>query len=104
MRVLGIDFTSAPRSKKPITCLHCDFIGGLLHAERLEPLLTFEDFDATLQAPGQWIAGIDLPFGQAKRFIREIGWPPDWPDYVECACKLGRKGFCDLLNAFRGSP
>jgi hypothetical protein len=32
-----------------------------------------------LQRPGLWIADIDFPFGQARRFIETIGWPRSWP-------------------------
>ncbi len=105
MRVLGVDFTSAPTRRKPITCLYCNFANGVLYAERLVPLATFEDFDATLQAQGPWIAGIDFPFGQARRFLESIGWPLSWPDYVAYVHALGRKGFCAALNDYRaGRP
>ncbi len=38
MRVHGIDFTSRPTSRKPITCLSCDVADGLLSVGELEEL------------------------------------------------------------------
>ena len=54
-----------------------------------------------MQRPGPWIAGIDFPFGQARRFIETIGWPRSWPDYVRYARSLTRSGFREELNAYR---
>ena len=103
MRVLGLDFTSAPTRRKPITCLACTFDGGALRAEQLNPLVTFEDFERALQSQGPWIAGVDFPFGQARKFIENVGWPRTWAGYVAHAQKLGRHGFCDALSSYRAS-
>jgi hypothetical protein len=75
MRVLGIDFTNAPRRSKPIICLRCTFTDGVLRAEKPDGCSGFEDFEGALQAPGVWVAGIDFPFGQSRTFIESIGWP-----------------------------
>ncbi|WP_042778198.1 hypothetical protein [Sinorhizobium fredii] len=82
MRVLGIDFTSAPRRRKPITCVDCELKDDLLIVRSLIEWADFDGFEGALQEPGPWIAGIDLPFGQASRFIETIGWPKCWADYV----------------------
>ena len=96
-----MDFTSRPRRRKPITCLHCAFDGDRLRAQNLEELPDFTAFENTLQRPGPWIAGIDFPFGQSRRFIENIGWPQDWKSYVLHAASLGREGFRDALTAYR---
>lgn len=101
MRIYGIDFTSAPSKKKPITCLECTLEGNLLRAGELIPLEDFNSFESQLACPGPWIAGIDFPFGQSRRFIENIGWPQGWQLYVEHAASLGREGFCDALNAYK---
>lgn len=75
MRVFGIDFTSAPRRRKPITCVDCELEDDLLIVRRLIEWADFEGFEGALQEPGPWIAGIDFPFGQASRFTETIGWP-----------------------------
>ena len=78
MRVYGIDFTSSPRRSKPITCLACDLEGDVLTSGTLHEWRSFEGFEAALREPGPWIAGIDFPFGMARRFIETIGWPATW--------------------------
>lgn len=56
-----------------------------------------------LREPGPWIAGLDFPFGQSRRFIENIGWPPNWRDYVPHAASLGKEGFVNKLDAYRTS-
>lgn len=101
MRVYGIDFTSRPRPGKPITCLECTLTDARLIAGELETWASFEGFEAALRRPGPWIAGIDFPFGQARRFIENIGWPRSWADYVRHAESLGRQGFRAALDGYR---
>jgi hypothetical protein len=105
MRVYGIDFTSRPGRAKPITCLECMLTGDRLEARKLTNWGGFEAFENFLGGPGPWIAGIDFPFGQARRFIETIGWPGTWAGYVAHAASLGRAGFRAALDAYRaGRP
>jgi len=103
MRVLGVDFTSTPKRRKPLTCLNCTFDGRLLSAGALEEWPDFSEFERALQRPGPWIAGMDFPFGQSRKFIETIGWPENWRGYVTHARSLGRSGFRDELNMYRRS-
>jgi hypothetical protein len=103
MKIYGIDFTSSPSRKKPITCLECRLSGSHLAAGDLSEWPTFEGFEALLREPGPWIAGIDFPFGQARRFIETIGWPQSWQGYVCHAASLGRDEFVDTLNEYRAN-
>ena len=65
----------------------------------------FEGFEDALRRPGPWIAGIDFPFGQSRKFIENIGWPLTWAGYVQHVKTLGRKGFRQALDAYRaGRP
>lgn len=75
MKLYGIDFTSRPRRRKPITCLECTLTDDRLQAGELTTWEDFAGFEAALRRPGPWIAGIDFPFGQARRFIETISWP-----------------------------
>jgi len=100
MNVLGIDFTSAP-GLKPLACIRCTFDGELLRAGEVERWSAYSRFENQLNAPGEWIAGIDFPFGQSRKFIEKIGWPTDWLAYVRHARSLGREGFRDALDSFR---
>jgi len=101
MDVFGIDFTSSPKRRKSIFCLHCTLRGDVLQAGDLEEWQDFTAFEQALKRPGPWIAGIDFPFGQARRFVETIGWPRSWAKYVRHAQSLGRTGFRDVLDAYR---
>lgn len=102
MKVIGIDFTSRPTRRKPLTCMHCTLEGRLLRTNCFEAWPDFAPFEEALKNPGPWIAGIDFPFGQSRTFIENIGWPDDWAGYVEYAGSLGREGFRKALDAYRG--
>lgn len=103
MKILGIDFTSAPSPRKPITCLRCDFSAGQLKAGELVELPDFRAFEETLAEPGPWIAGIDFPFGQARKFIKTIEWPQTWAGYVQHVGTLNRDEFRSALTSYRES-
>jgi hypothetical protein len=98
---LGIDFTSRPTRRKPITCVECVLDDTRLHARRLYEWPDFDGFEQVLRRLGPWIAGIDFPFGQARRFVETIGWPRTWTGYVDYAAGLGRDGFRAALDAYR---
>ncbi len=101
MKIYGIDFTSRPSRRKPITCLECDFDGVRLESGELIEWRDFAGFETALQRPGPWIAGIDFPFGQSRSFIQNIGWPDTWAGYVDHAAGLGRDGFRAALDGYR---
>ncbi|MGB5253776.1 MAG: DUF429 domain-containing protein [Sedimenticolaceae bacterium] len=101
MHIFGIDFTSRPTRSKPITCMECVLEGTHLRAQCLAAWQDFAGFEAAMQRPGPWIAGIDFPFGQSRRFIETIGWPDTWPRYVDHVSRLGRQGFRTALDAYR---
>ena len=99
--ILGIDFTSAPSRRKPITCARASFDGDTLRLDELVHWHKFEEFEDALAAPGPWIAGIDFPFGQSRRFVENIGWPRDWAGYVEKVAYLDRKSFKTTLEEYK---
>src|ERR1700730_8493739 len=101
MKVFGIDFTSSPNRRKPITCLSCALSDDVLSATDLQELHDWDAFESTLAAPGPWIAGIDFPFGQSRTFIENIGWPITWAGYVEHVAGLERAAFREALTAYR---
>ena len=107
MRVFGVDFTSRPGRRRPIVCAACSFDGKMLRA-RLGDVRRWDAyafFDAFLRDDGPWIAALDFPFAQSRRFIENIGWPRDWTSYVRHAETFGRAGFRAALDAYRqGRP
>ncbi len=105
MHVLGIDFTSRPSRSKPITCVRCDFDDATLRFLASERWPSFSLFEHELQRKGAWIAGVDFPFGQSRRFVENIGWPLNWREYVLHAGSLGRSSFRKTLDVYRqGRP
>lgn len=100
MKVYGIDFTSRPSRRKPIACLEASLERNELRTVGVEEL-DFEAFEGLLDEPGPWIAGVDFPFGQSRRFIENTGWPQTWQGYVSTASALGRTGFRKVLDEYR---
>jgi hypothetical protein len=100
LKVFGIDFTSSPRRRKPLTCLRCTLEDGVLIAGELKEWASFDLFEHALRRPGPWIAGIDFPFGQSRTFVENIGWPGNWVDYAIVAGSLGRAEFRATLKNY----
>lgn len=101
MKVYGIDFTSAPSPRKPITCADCTLENGFLHLNDLKRMKTFDDFDDFLANGTEWIAGIDFPFGQPKKLIDYWRLPHSWKYYVGAIDKMGKGKFEAKLNEYR---
>jgi len=59
MKIYGLDFTSTPSPRKPITCLTGQFSENSLQIEDLILNLTrFEAFETFLRQPGPWVDGV----------------------------------------------
>jgi hypothetical protein len=101
MRIYGLDFTSRPRRGKPITCAVCTLRDDCLSLDELLLWSDFAGLEEFLRRLGPRIAGIDFPFGQARRFIENIGWPETWDGYVAHAAALGRAGFRSAMKDYR---
>ena len=99
MRVFGLDFTSAPGRRKPLVALHCEFTGGVLRVEDAVTLTDFGQFEVWLETPGPWVCGMDFPFGQPASLVSALGWPADWPGYVDTVARLGKEGFEGAIRA-----
>jgi Protein of unknown function (DUF429) len=99
----GVDFTSRPRPKKPITVAS----GRRMHRSfRLENVQEFTDwpgFEYWLRHPGPWIAGFDFPFGLPREAISDLGLPQEYPQLVDHCRAQGREAFRHLLNTYRES-
>jgi len=91
--IYGIDFTSRPGTKKPITCQHCHLDGNRLSTLSLNSWTGFREFEEALVRPGPWIAGIDFPFGLPWTFLRDVNWGATWPEYALHAKKLGKERY-----------
>ena len=97
-RIFGIDFTSAPGKKKPITVAHCLFDEKILKLRELSRLTTFKEFERLLATKGPWVAGLDFPFSFSREFLIGIGWPQVWS---KLATKLGAMKKCEFENEIK---
>jgi hypothetical protein len=102
VRIAGVDFTSAPTARKPITIAE----GRLAHScgtlliTRHRRLPSLAAFDEWLAAPGACVAGCDFPFGLPRPFLVDQGWgvasaaggvrEPTWDEVVCRVASLGR--------------
>jgi hypothetical protein len=75
MHVIGVDFTSAPSRRKPITAAHGSLDGDRVHIERVDLLPDWASFDALLAAPGPWVGAFDFPFGLPRELVDALRWP-----------------------------
>ncbi len=103
MNIFGIDFTSAPSDKKPITCISARFDAGILHVDGLLELPSFEAFEGFLAASGPWVAGIDFPFSQPRKLIKNLGWPETWEGVVGKIAGMSKAEFLELLADYRST-
>ncbi|MFZ9313707.1 MAG: DUF429 domain-containing protein [Burkholderiaceae bacterium] len=100
--VYGIDFSSAPSLKKPITVAvgQCDPQRGLYRLAHVSGLTSLPAFETFLTSPGPWIGGFDLPFGQPRPLIVHEGWPTDWRAFVAFYCAADRHGLRTRFKAW----
>jgi hypothetical protein len=103
MRIYGLDFTSAPRNAKPITCAACDFDGDRLLLDSLEAFTDFAAFEAFLQRPGPWIAGFDFPFGQPAELVHNLRWGETWAAYVGRIGRMSKHDFVTEITIYCAS-
>lgn len=82
MRIYGIDFTSAPSKRKPLTCAVSILEGSQLVFEKIIVWTDFEMFENWLDSPGPWVAGLDFPFGFPSEFIKIQLLPNEWEKYI----------------------
>lgn len=101
MRVYGLDFTSRPTVRKPITCAVCELWTSSLCVSRFRDIPNFEEFEKFCGEPGIWYAGMDFPFGMPRKLLDDLQYPHAWEEYVARFAGLGRDGFVALLTAYK---
>ena len=71
-QLLGVDFTSAPSRRKPVTVAYGRLERGVLRFERLDVCTDFTAFEAALAEPGPWLGAFDFPFGLPRAFVEHL--------------------------------
>ena len=100
--LLGVDFSSAPSRRKPITVARGTLRGHALKLERIDELPAMAGFEHLLQEPGPWLGGFDFPFGLPREFVRLQGLGDRCADVIaelQRRCPA-RKDFRDLVDAW----
>jgi hypothetical protein len=72
-QLIGVDFTSAPTRRKPVTVARGSMLGATLKLQRLDALPTLAGFEALLAEPGPWLGAFDFPFGLPREFVDSLG-------------------------------
>jgi hypothetical protein len=101
--ILGVDFTSAPRPRKPITVARGRLARGGFALEAITLVADWAGFDRLLAAPGPWIGGFDFPFGLPREAVTDLRWPADWRALVAHCATLDRARFRAALDTYRSS-
>jgi hypothetical protein len=105
MHIFGLDFTSAPTFKKPITCAVGELQGSHLRIYDCINIPSMIAFEAFLRTPGSWLAACDFPFGQPEKLRSNLGWPARWGEYIAVIAALGKREFEQVLEHYRsGRP
>lgn len=99
----GVDFTSRPRPRKPITVASGRLHDAAFHLQSIVALPRWEDFESWLRRPGPWIAGFDFPFGLPREAVADLRLPQRWPQLVAHCRDLGREAFRAMLDRYRES-
>jgi Protein of unknown function (DUF429) len=98
--LLGIDFTSAPSRRKPITVARGMLAGSRLALQRVDALSDFESFEAMLRERGPWLGAFDFPFGLPRELVEALHWPRDWLALMYHYAALPRATIREQFAAF----
>ncbi len=98
--LLGCDFSSSPKTKKPIVMAWGSESRNVVRLERFQFINRLEDFSRALQTPGPWVGGFDLPFGLPRELIQSLGWPLKWIDCMAHYSQLTRQQIRDHFASF----
>lgn len=98
--IAGIDFTSRPTKRKPVTVALGERSGHVLRLVRVEEHAGYESFSAWLRTPGPWIGGFDFPFGLPRELVETLGWPRRWLPLMQHYTALSREQIRETFAAF----
>ena len=104
--LVGVDFTSNPSRRKPITIAHGSLVGDVLRLQEVDALHTLADFTAWLGRPGAWLGAFDLPFGLPRAFVEAHGLGATCAEvsasvHARCATRMQWRAFIDAWGNAR---
>ena len=98
--VAGVDFTSRPTRRKPITVALGQLSRHVVRLARIETHAGFEGFAQWLRTPGPWVVAIDMPFGLPRELVASLGWPSEWLPLMTHYASLSREEIRRHFSAF----
>ncbi|MCW5610744.1 MAG: DUF429 domain-containing protein [Rubrivivax sp.] len=102
----GVDFSSAPSRRKPITVARGRVQGAVLRVERVDELPSLAAFEALLAEPGPWLGAFDFPFGLPRGFVDALALGGDLAAVVaslqaRCADRMAFRALVDTWGNTR---
>lgn len=98
--LIGVDFSSRPTPRKPITLATGTLRGSVLQLGPARRLPSLDAFATWLAQPGPWVGGFDLPFGLPRELVQTLGWPTDWAACMDHYASLSREQIRASFAAF----
>ncbi len=100
MKIVGIDFTSAPSARKALVAV-CGWLSAEgLQLDEVHFFREWKPWEAFLRE-GRWTGAADFPFALPEAFVAAQGWSRRWEGYVTTVAHMGREAFLDLLEQHR---
>lgn len=100
MNILGLDFTSAPKRKKPILAAMGTLHSDLLTINSLRVIPDFGAFEALLD-DFEGIGGYDFPFSEAVALSEYFQWGTTWTEIVSTIGAMPLHDFEALLKQYQ---
>jgi len=98
--LIGVDFSSSPSKRKPITLAQGQLRGQVLLLQGLRLFDTLAGLGDELARPEPWVGGFDFPFGLPRELVLALGWPTDWLALMQHYCALPRAQIRAQFAAF----
>ncbi|MDT9001540.1 DUF429 domain-containing protein [Paucibacter sp. APW11] len=98
--LLGLDFSSAPSKRKPITMASGHLRGQVLVLQGERSFVSLGDLGEFLTQTGEWLCACDFPFGLPRELVLALGWPRQWPALMAHYAALSRAEIRAQFAAF----
>jgi hypothetical protein len=98
--LVGVDFSSRPTRRKPITLAHGVRQGAVVRLGATGHCESLESFAHWLAQPGPWLGAFDFPFGLPRPLVEHLGWPTDWRALIRHYAGLSREEIRATFAAF----
>ena len=101
MHIYGMDFTSAPSPRKPITLISATLKQRSLCVEDYRALNSFDAFEEFLRFAPPGVSACDFPFGLPRTFLVNLDWPTEWSVYLRLVAGMSKSEFEQTLTNYR---